>query len=57
MIKCLPLSIRLEIILVSGIGKLIGRNFRSRSGEKGTDVNFCKDDGCTKMPLFGGHVK
>jgi len=29
----LPVSTRLEITLVSSIGKLIGRNLRSRSGE------------------------
>jgi hypothetical protein len=49
-IQLLPVSTRLETILVSSIGKLIGRNLRSRSGELGTDTNFCNDDGCTKIP-------
>lgn len=50
MMKLLPESTRLGMTLVSSIGKLIGRNLRSRSGEWGTGVNFCKDVGCTKIP-------
>jgi len=50
MIKFIPVSTRHDTLLVSGIGKLIGRNLRSRSGENGTGVSFRKDDGCTKRP-------
>ena len=32
------------------MGKLIGRNRRSRSGDGGTGVSFCIDADCTKMP-------
>jgi hypothetical protein len=56
-IQLLPVSTRLETILVSSIGKLIGRNLRSRSGELGTDTNFCNDDGCTKIPKKSSNFK
>lgn len=50
MIKLLPVSIRLEILFVLTVGKFIGRNFRSRSGEEIIGVIFCIDDDCTKIP-------